>query len=150
MRIFIFFALHCFFFAFLYFLNSLLPHFLVAELLSSFFLQIVVTGHFDCRNKSFFTWSHQINFFPLQIVAAPAAPDHMYSQGVVQPHVTFRRPKNWPFIYFDQAESTDYVVQMMCMCIIVHEDMSAVREWQRGGTLVHIMCGMKHMNLTIK
>ena len=32
-------------------------------------------------------------FFLLQIVAAPAAPDHMYLEVVVQPHITYRRPK---------------------------------------------------------
>ena len=84
-----FFCIVLLFFVFLYLLNSLLPHLSVAEVLSSFANCWYGSLLFaNCRNKLFFKWSHQINFFVFQIVAAPAAPDHMYLQVVVQPHVT--------------------------------------------------------------
>ena len=121
MRIFIF--LHFVaVFVFLYFLNSLLPYFFVAEVLSSFFFAKCCNGSLlfaNCRNKSFFKWSHQINFFCFffffkllqrlqhQITCIWKL---LYNLTLLTGGL------NWPFIYFDQAESTDYVVQMMCMC----------------------------------
>ena len=137
MRIFIF-CIVLLFFVFLYLLNSLLPHLSVAEVLSSFANCWYGSLLFaNCRNKLFFKWSHQINFFVFQIVAAP---DRMYLQVIVRTTSCYRRPKLTFHLFW-----SSWKYGLCCADdVYVHEDMSAVREGQEGYIGPHIMWQETH------
>ena len=126
-----FFALCCYF---LYFYIYWIPYFHIYLLLKYFPpLQIVGTGHFYLQIvvTNYFSNGHtRLTFLFFKLLQHRIA--CICKLLYVQPHVT--GGLNWPSIYFDQAESTDYVVQMMCMCTRTCQ----LSERGRRGTLVHI------------
>lgn len=133
MRIFIF-CIALFFCIFIFF-EFPTSFFLVAELLSSFFLQIVVTGHFYLQivvTNHFSNGRTRSTFFPLQIVAAPAAPDHMYLQGVVQMYnvTLLTGGLNWPLIFFLIKLNVRIMLCRWCVCERGH--VSCQRGAERG------------------